>query len=61
VWRFSGSRLLSAHAERRAQRLVAVQFFLLAPYVAIEALRGLIGGLILTSAGSVSVWRQPAS
>jgi divalent metal cation (Fe/Co/Zn/Cd) transporter len=44
VWRFTGSRLLSAHAERRAQRLVAVQFFLLAPYVAIEALRALIGG-----------------
>jgi divalent metal cation (Fe/Co/Zn/Cd) transporter len=44
VWRFSGSRLLSSHAERRAQRIVAAQFFLLAPYVGIEALRGLIGG-----------------
>src|SRR4051794_36766207 len=39
VWRFSGRRLLSAHAEGRAQRLVAVQFFLLAPYVAYEALK----------------------
>ena len=33
VWRFTGRRLFSAAAETRAQRLVAVQFFLLAPYV----------------------------
>ena len=44
VWRFSGSRMHSEAAERRAQKLVAVQFFLLAPYVAIEALRSLLGG-----------------
>jgi divalent metal cation (Fe/Co/Zn/Cd) transporter len=44
VWRFSGSRLHSETAERRAQRLVAIQFFLLAPYVTIEALRALIAG-----------------
>ena len=31
VWRFTGSRTLSAHSERRAQQLVAVSFFLLAP------------------------------
>ena len=31
-------------AEARAQKLVAVTFFLLAPYIAIEALRDLIGG-----------------
>lgn len=37
VWRFTGSRLLSHAAEERAQKLVAVQFFLLAPYVAYEA------------------------
>ena len=30
VWRFTGSRLLSHAAEERAQKLVAVQFFLLA-------------------------------
>jgi hypothetical protein len=30
VWRFTGSRLLSEKAETRAQKLVAVQFFLLA-------------------------------
>jgi divalent metal cation (Fe/Co/Zn/Cd) transporter len=31
VWRFTGARLLSQAAEERAQKLVAVQFFLLAP------------------------------
>jgi divalent metal cation (Fe/Co/Zn/Cd) transporter len=44
VWRFTGARLFSERAERRAQRLVAVQFFLLAPYVAYEALASLIAG-----------------
>ena len=42
VWRFTGSRLLSERAEQRAQRLVAVQFFLLAPYVAAEAIHTLV-------------------
>jgi divalent metal cation (Fe/Co/Zn/Cd) transporter len=42
VWRFTGSRLLSEQAEGRAQKLVAVQFFLLAPYVAAEALHALV-------------------
>ena len=42
VWRFSGHRLLSDRAEGRAQRLVAVQFFLLAPYVAAEAIHALV-------------------
>jgi divalent metal cation (Fe/Co/Zn/Cd) transporter len=41
VWRFTGSRLHSHAAEVRAQKLVAVQFFLLAPYVAFEALHKL--------------------
>jgi divalent metal cation (Fe/Co/Zn/Cd) transporter len=41
IWRFSGSRMLSADAERRAQKLVAASFFLLAPYVAAEALHTL--------------------
>jgi divalent metal cation (Fe/Co/Zn/Cd) transporter len=44
VWRFTGSRVLSHDAERRAQKLVAVQFFILAPYVGIEAVRSLIDG-----------------
>jgi divalent metal cation (Fe/Co/Zn/Cd) transporter len=44
VWRFTGSRLLSERSEGRAQKLVAVQFFLLAPYVTFEAIRHLVGG-----------------
>jgi divalent metal cation (Fe/Co/Zn/Cd) transporter len=44
VWRFTGHRLLSHAAEDRAQKLVAVQFFLLAPYVAVEAVRHLVTG-----------------
>ncbi|CAA9490445.1 MAG: hypothetical protein AVDCRST_MAG45-715 [uncultured Solirubrobacterales bacterium] len=44
VWRFTGARLLSAAAERRAQTLVAVQFFLLAPFVGYESLDALLGG-----------------
>jgi divalent metal cation (Fe/Co/Zn/Cd) transporter len=44
VWRFTGSRTLSEAAERRAQKLVAVQFFILAPYVTVEAIRTLVNG-----------------
>jgi divalent metal cation (Fe/Co/Zn/Cd) transporter len=42
VWRFTGSRTLSASSERRAQQLVALSFFLLAPYIAFEASRALL-------------------
>ena len=42
VWRFTGWRALSEAAENRAQKLVAIQFFILAPYVGIEAVRALI-------------------
>ncbi|MGH2782002.1 MAG: cation transporter [Thermoleophilaceae bacterium] len=42
VWRFTGSRLLSHAAEQRAQKLVAIQFFLLAPYVSAEAIHKLV-------------------
>jgi len=44
IWRFTGSRLASQDAERRAQRAVAVSFFLLAPYVAAEAAWDLASG-----------------
>lgn len=44
VWRFTGARMFSQRAEDRATRLVAIQFFILAPYVAFESLRALIGG-----------------
>lgn len=43
VWRFSGARTLSRTAERRAQRGVAVSFWLTAPYIAAESLRDLAG------------------
>jgi divalent metal cation (Fe/Co/Zn/Cd) transporter len=38
IWRFTGSRTLSATSERRAQRAVAISFWLLAPYVTVEAI-----------------------
>lgn len=44
IWRFTGARALSDVAERRAQKLVAIQFFVLAPYVAVESVRALLGG-----------------
>ena len=44
IWRFTGSRVMSETAEQRAQKLVAIQFFLLAPYVAFESVRALAGG-----------------
>ena len=44
VWRFTGSRRASESAEGRAQKLVAIQFFLLAPYVALESVRTLVEG-----------------
>jgi divalent metal cation (Fe/Co/Zn/Cd) transporter len=44
VWRFTGSRVFSVAAETRAQKLVAIQFFILAPYVAVESVRALING-----------------
>ncbi len=62
IWRFTGTRLASPTAERRAQKLVAVSFFLLAPYIAAEAIRALaagdhaetsIAGLILTAGTAI--------
>src|SRR3954469_12055760 len=44
VWRFTGTRRLSDTAEGRAQKLVAVQFFILAPYVLVESARTLLEG-----------------
>jgi divalent metal cation (Fe/Co/Zn/Cd) transporter len=44
IWRFSGSRTLSTTSEGRAQQLVAVSFFLLAPYIAYEATHALVVG-----------------
>jgi divalent metal cation (Fe/Co/Zn/Cd) transporter len=44
IWRFGSSRFDSQDAERRAQQLIAVTFFVLAAYVAAEATRTLVGG-----------------
>ena len=66
LWRFTGPRTLSQTAERRAQKAVAVSFWLLAPYIVIEAIRNLVGhhqaeattlGIVLTA---LSVAIMPA-
>jgi len=44
IWRFTGNRVFSHSAEQRAQKLVAVQFFLLAPYVGFESIKVLATG-----------------
>jgi divalent metal cation (Fe/Co/Zn/Cd) transporter len=42
IWRFTGSRTHSETAEHAAGKAVAVSFWLLAPYVAIESIHKLI-------------------
>src|SRR5438094_2147267 len=42
IWRFTGTRIHSEQAELRAQKIVAGSFFLLAPYITVEALHRLI-------------------
>jgi len=44
IWRFTGGRESSEAAEDRAQKLVGVSFFLLAPYIAVDALLTLSNG-----------------
>lgn len=44
LWLFTGRRVGSPRAERRAQHMIAVSFFVLAAYVGIESVRSLIGG-----------------
>jgi divalent metal cation (Fe/Co/Zn/Cd) transporter len=44
VWRFTGARTLSGTAERRAQRGVAISFWLLAPYIAVQSALDLATG-----------------
>jgi hypothetical protein len=62
IWRFTGTRTLAQTAERRAQKTVAVSFWLLAPYIVIEAIRDLAGhhqatatmlGIVLTASSVV--------
>lgn len=45
VWLFTGRRLGSEAAERRAQQVIAVSFLLLAAYVAVESARTLAGSV----------------
>ena len=44
IWLFTGARLHSETAERRAQQLIAVSYFVLAAYVAVESIRDLAVG-----------------
>ena len=44
VWLFTGNRLHSETAERRAQQLIAASFFVLAAYVTVESVRDLVEG-----------------
>jgi divalent metal cation (Fe/Co/Zn/Cd) transporter len=44
VWLFTGSRLHSETAERRAQQVIAASYFLLAAFVAVASVRDLVGG-----------------
>jgi divalent metal cation (Fe/Co/Zn/Cd) transporter len=44
VWLFTGSRLHSPTAERRAQQLIATSFLLLAVYITAESIRTVVGG-----------------
>jgi divalent metal cation (Fe/Co/Zn/Cd) transporter len=62
IWRFTGSRTLSETAERRAQQAVAVSFWILAPYIIVQAIRDLAGhhpaapsalGIVLTASSVV--------
>ncbi|MGC8513600.1 MAG: cation transporter [Acidimicrobiales bacterium] len=44
IWRLTGARRDSESAERRGQRLVAISFLILGPYIAVEALIDLASG-----------------
>ncbi len=64
MWRFSGWRTLSDTAERRAQRGVAVSFWLTAPYIAAESINHLFSehethtapiGIVLTAVALVQM------
>ncbi|HEX2729321.1 MAG TPA: cation transporter [Rubrobacteraceae bacterium] len=44
LWRFAASRAASESAERRAQKLIAVSFYVIAAYVGFEAVRSLLTG-----------------
>lgn len=64
VWRFSGTRTLSETAEHRAQRAVAISFWLIAPYIAAQSVADLLdghhaeatlGGIVLTAVATLEM------
>ena len=44
LWLFTGARIGSRAAERRAQQAIAILFLVLAAYVSVESVRSLLGG-----------------
>ena len=44
LWRFAAARAASEDAERKAQKMIAASFYVIAAYVGVEAIRSLIGG-----------------
>ena len=44
IWRFAASRAASEATERRAQKLIAISFYVIAAYVGFEAVRSLLIG-----------------
>jgi divalent metal cation (Fe/Co/Zn/Cd) transporter len=44
LWLFTGTRRGSHHAERRAQQMISISFYVLAAYVTVEAIRTLLSG-----------------
>jgi divalent metal cation (Fe/Co/Zn/Cd) transporter len=44
LWRFAAARATSEDAERRAQKLIGVSFYVIAAYVGFEAVRSLLAG-----------------
>ena len=54
IWLYTGKRLHSERAERRAQQLIAVSYFVLAASVAVESVRDLAGDTDRACPGSGS-------
>jgi divalent metal cation (Fe/Co/Zn/Cd) transporter len=44
LWRLAAARVTSGAAERRAQQLIAISFYVIAAYVAVDASRSLVAG-----------------
>src|SRR6476620_9210801 len=44
IWLVAGERSVNPRAERLAQQLIAISFFVLAAYIGVEAFRDLAGG-----------------